>query len=149
MAKESGQAIKTRLKSLKQNPVVYPSPHDIDFAKLEACVPEILYQLITSMCNESRTDCAKLKKKLLQISLCHAIMQTAGNQTYISPLLLSFGLFIHQNTHSRVLLDVLSSLGLSASYSQVMAFERSAVVSKAIYDLPPGIAEKCKGGGLC
>ena len=149
LAKESGQAINTCLKRIKHNPVVYPSPDDIDFAKLEACVPEILWQLITSMFNESRTNSAKQKKKLLQISLCHIIMQAAGNQSYISPLLLSVGLFIHQTTRSGVFLDVLSSLGLSASYSQVMAFERSAVVSESIYDLPPGIAEKCKGGGFC
>ena len=64
VAKESGPVVKTCLKSLKQNPVVYPSPHDIDFANQEACVPEILWQPITSMFNESRTDSAKQKKKL-------------------------------------------------------------------------------------
>ena len=55
-------------------------------------------------------------------------MHAVGKKHNISPLLLSVGIFLHQTTRSRTILDVLSSLGLSASYEQVMSFVKSAAV---------------------
>ena len=48
---------------------------------------------------------------------------------YQSPLPLVFGLFVHQITRSRVLVDVLYKLGLSLSYSTILDFEKYASVS--------------------
>ena len=77
------------------------------------------------------------------------IMQSAGQQSYISFLLLSAGIFIHQETRSQVLIDVLSSLGLSTSYDQVMAFERAAVFNGYEHSLPPGIGQQTDATGFC
>lgn len=46
------------------------------------------------------------------------------------PLMLSVEIFAHQVTRWKVLLDVLSSLGLSASYAELIKFERSAAVTR-------------------
>ena len=46
-----------------------------------------------------------------------------------SPLLLAIGLFVHQITRSRVLVDVLYALRLSLSYSAILDFEKCASVS--------------------
>ena len=46
-------------------------------------------------------------------------------------MLLAVGLFVHQITRSRVLIDVLYSLGFSVSYDEVINFERNAAVSSA------------------
>ena len=44
--------------------------------------------------------------------------------------MLSVEIFAHQVTRWKVLLDVLSSLGLSASYAELIKFERSAAVTR-------------------
>jgi len=52
------------------------------------------------------------------ISICHAIMQASQGLTFISPLQLTTGLFIHQTT--RTIIDVLFSLGFCSSYDHVI-----------------------------
>ena len=104
---------------------------------------------MATMFSEARSETDRTKRKVLQLSVAHVIMQAAGNMSFISPLLLAVGLFIHQTTRSRLLIDVLSSLGLCVSYSQVMAFERSAVVSRSVEDSPPGLIQHGDNGGFC
>ena len=58
-------------------------------------------------------------------------MEAVLKQGYISLLMLSVRIFVHQTTRSKVLVDVLSSLGLCASYPEVMKFERSAAVTRS------------------
>ena len=67
-------------------------------------------------------------------------MQAAGGQSFVSPLLLSVGLFIHQKTRSRILVDVLNSLGFSLAYDEIMGFQKAAVVSQSGKSFPPGSA---------
>jgi hypothetical protein len=86
---------------------------------------------------------------LVIISICHAILQAAKHPSFISPLQLSTSLFIHQTTRSRLLIDVLSSLGLAISYNRVLSFERSAAVSTSEDGLPPGLMKADAGGGFC
>ena len=51
------------------------------------------------------------------------------NEGYLSPLLMTIGLFIHKFSQSRLLVDVLHSVGFSVSYSEVLKFEKCAAVS--------------------
>ena len=149
LAKQVGSLIREEIKAIDCPGDVYPAPVDVDLDKMKAAVPNILQKLVQTMFHDSRSDSAKMKKELLQTSLCHIIMQAAGKQQYISPLMMSVGLFIHQTTRSRLILDVLSSLGLCVSYDQVMAFERAAVCTHTINDLTPGLLSKDKRGGFC
>lgn len=82
----------------------------------------------------------------MQTSICHVLLKAVSKAGYVSPLLLSVGIFIHQTTCSRALLDVLSSLGLSASYHQVMVFERSAATTRSEDGLAPGLL--CNDGSV-
>ena len=149
LAKLVGSMIRKEIKAVDCPTDVYPVPGDVDLIKLKADMPESLQNLVQALFDDSKSDSAKMKKELLQTSLCHVIMQAAGKQSYISPLMMSVGLFIHQTTRSRVILDVLSSLGLCVSYDQVMAFERAAAVTHTIHDLAPGLVSKEGGGGFC
>ena len=109
----------------------YPCADDINLQQLQEQVTDILKSLVTIMFSPSRSDNVKLKKQLLQTSICHILMQFVSKQGYISPLKLSVGIFVHQTARSEVLLDVLSSLGPCTSYSEVIKFERSAVVTRS------------------
>ena len=98
--------------------------------QLENLVPCILKALTNELFVKSRTETATLKKRLLSVSLAHIVMQATAKEGFISPLLLSIGIYIHQVTRSRSLIDLLSALGLCASYTIVMNFERSAAFAR-------------------
>ena len=69
-----------------------------------------MQQLMAIMFSEARSETARTKRKVLQLSVAHVIMQAAGNKSFISPLMLAVDVFIYQTTRSRLLMDVLSSL---------------------------------------
>ena len=66
---------------------------------------------------------------LQKIAVAHALMHFCMNEGYLSPLLMAIGLFIHKKSQSRLLVDVLHSVGFSVSYSEVLKFEKCAAVS--------------------
>ena len=109
----------------------YPCPKDVTLENLSRGIPPELSSFLDSMMSRSRSQSSQRKKALWKISIAHAIMQFTQKEGYLSPLLLSLGLFVHQTTRSRVLIDKLYSLGYSVSYTEVMKFERNAAVSNA------------------
>ena len=114
----------------------YASAADINIEQLDQIIPPILESLISSMLTPSCSESAKRKQNILKISVSHVIMQAASKAGYISPLLLCVGIFIHQTTRSRVIIDVLSALGLSASCNEVLTFKRSAAATRSGDFLP-------------
>jgi len=107
----------------------YPNPGEVDIDCLEKQIPLVLHELIKNMFDKPRTSSANLRQRILIASVCHILMQ-ASHQSFMSPLLLSTGLFIHQTTRSRVALNLLSGLGVSVSYDQVINFEKAAAVTQ-------------------
>ena len=73
--------------------------------------------------------CSRKEKFAKGHHFAHVIMQWCKKEGYQSPLLLAIGLFVHQITRSRVLVDVLYALGLSLSYSAILDFEKRPSVS--------------------
>ncbi|KAF4529941.1 hypothetical protein B566_EDAN016852 [Ephemera danica] len=55
-------------------------------------------------------------------------MSAARPRSYISPLLLGLGVYVHRLFGSRQVVDLLSALGCSVSYHEVQRFEASAVM---------------------
>ena len=107
----------------------YPNPGEVDIDCLEKQIPLVLHELIKNMFDKPHTSSANLRQRILIASVCHILMQ-ASHQSFMSPLLLSTGLFIHQTTRSRVALNLLSGLGVSVSYDQVINFEKAAAVTQ-------------------
>lgn len=58
-------------------------------------------------------------------------MQAAGGLSFMSPLLLSVGIFIYQQTRYRILIDVLNSLGFSVAYDDILGFQKYAAISQS------------------
>ena len=56
---------------------------------------------------------------------------------------------LYISLHDHMLLDVLSALGFSATIQQIIQFDRSAVVSKWMEDLPRDNMHTSQGGGFC
>ena len=117
MVRELWSVIHQDLLHIDQPRDVCPTRVDIDIDSLESTVLFHLQGLIDAIFTESRSETDVLKKRLLKTGICHVVMNAAGQQSFISPLLLSVGFSIHQTTSTRILLDVLLSLGLCVPYS--------------------------------
>ena len=100
--------------------------------KLTAEVPAPLKTFLDMI--YSQTETAAKKKELRKIGVMHALMQFCKNEGYLSPLLLAIGLFVHKVSRSRLLVDVLHSVGFSVSYSEILMFEKCAAVSSIKFD---------------
>ncbi|KAE8739073.1 hypothetical protein FOCC_FOCC015429 [Frankliniella occidentalis] len=57
-----------------------------------------------------------------QETLAQSIMQASRPRSYISTIQLNLALYLHQNTASRLVIDVLHSLGLCSSYAEIDRF---------------------------
>ena len=128
LAKIIEEKINSALQSVHQSDS-YPVPADINKVHLQLKTSAILKQLVTSIFTALRTELVLSKQEIYQLSICHAMMQSAGKFSYISPLLLSIGLLIYQWTRSKVIIEILSSFGFCASYEQITAFEKSSAVT--------------------
>ena len=124
-----GKLIHENLQNADEFNEFYPRVGELQLEHLRAIVPNQLSCLLDSIFSKSRSETAQAKKELRKVGIAHAIMQCCRKEGYISPLLLAVGLFVHQVTQSRVLVDVLHTLGFSVGYSQVISFEKCAAVS--------------------
>ena len=104
MAKLLWSVIRNELSQLEQPLDIYPTPGDVEVYKLAGEAPNTIQQLMATLFSEARCETARTKRKVLQLSTAHVIMQAAGNKSFISPLLLAVGLFIHQTTRSHLLM---------------------------------------------
>ena len=61
-------------------------------------------------------------------TLIEAIIAATRPRSFISPVLLGIGIYMHRHYASRQLIDLLSSLGISATYKETLRYEYSASV---------------------
>lgn len=68
-------------------------------------------------------------KKYKHISAAaHVVMNAARPKSFKSPLLLSIAVTLHRKFGSKSIIDLLHSLGLSASYKEALLYERLAAI---------------------
>ncbi|CAH2086035.1 unnamed protein product [Euphydryas editha] len=103
----------------------YPPPNKmLDCINEE--IPKTLSHFLEEMILKNRKgQVDHLKTKCTSIS--HAIMASIRERSFSSQLLLGLSVFLHRRYGSKKLLDVLSSLGFAASYSNTIQYEVSSV----------------------
>ena len=69
-------------------------------------------------------------------AISHALIAAFRPRSFISPLLLAIGIYLHQKYASRELIDILNSLGFAVSYREVQRYEYSMMAGESpSYDL--------------
>ncbi|KMQ84700.1 hypothetical protein RF55_17294 [Lasius niger] len=108
----------------------YPSPHQfLDNAVDD--VPESLQLFLSDiMLTGKRGNRESLERK--RDSIAHAIISVIRPRSFLSSIQIGVGVFLHHKFGSKLLIDVLSNLGLCISYNNVTLFEASAVVNSEV-----------------
>lgn len=117
----------------------YP-PSD-DFLKdVNTLIPETLSVLLSGIiCQSKRKSLHVAQRKCT--SIAHSIIAATRSASFISPLLLGVGSFLYKKYGSSNLINVLSSLGFSASYNSISLFEDSCAFHPARNILPHAFSQ--------
>jgi len=132
---ESAAAIiREDIRSLIKYNSEYPPMNEI-FNNLDNDVPHSLQLFLEQVILKLRKG--KLESiKLKCPSISHAIVAAARPRTFMSRLQLGLSTFLHRRFGSQRILDVLSSLGVAASYSDTVKYEVSTVYHPQSFILP-------------
>ncbi len=93
----------------------------------EYIVPDLFRTFLAELITHKSTQAERCAEAIAQ-----ATMQACRPRSFISPILLGVGVYIHRHIGSRHVIDILHSLGFSASYGEVQKFLLSATTA----DLP-------------
>ncbi|XP_076040412.1 glutamate--cysteine ligase isoform X1 [Oratosquilla oratoria] len=103
----------------------YPPPENF-LEELDSLIPETLQCLVkTIVLKNKKGNQRKWNRKCTAIS--HAILTAARPNSFISPLQIGLAVHLSQKYGSKHLLNVLSALGLCASYAEAALFQVSAL----------------------
>lgn len=83
-------------------------------------IPQTL-QCFTNVVIQSKSDSQNAQRKRQSIS--EAIISACRPRSFISPILLGIGVYMHRHFASRNIIDILCSLGFSVAYSEVQKLE--------------------------
>ncbi|CAH1114695.1 unnamed protein product [Psylliodes chrysocephalus] len=110
----------------------YYPPGEVMFSeeKMVEEIPELLFLLIQSIISINKTG---KPDALLRncIVICHLIIAATRPRSFMSSVLVGLGVMIYQKFASKNLLDVLSNLGITASYNEARLYIQSHIVCNA------------------
>ena len=112
----------------------YPQQKGLNLEKVTLEVPAPLKTFLDMIYSKSRTYTGQKNKEFQKIAIADTLMQFWKNEGYLSPLLLSIGLFVHKALKSRLLVDVFHLVGCSVSYSKGLKFKKCAALSSVNFD---------------
>lgn len=103
----------------------YP-PSDNFMDNVDDSIPASLNVLLSEIiCKTKKGSLESWKRKCT--SIAHAIISAVRPRSFISSLQIGVGAFLYKKFGSRLLIDVLSSLGFSSSYENVSSYEATSI----------------------
>lgn len=94
---------------------------------VDTVVPESLRVFFGNVIlKNKRGPLAKWEKKCTALS--HAVISAVRPRSFLSPLQIGVGAFLYKKFGSKNLINILSALGFSSSYSETALFETSCIM---------------------
>lgn len=121
----SGKIIAEDTRSKIYETEEYPSPDDF-LKEVNSLIPETLKCLIDTIVLKKKIgDTTQWKRK--STAICHSIISACRPKSFLSPLQVGLAVHLNQKYGSKHLLNILSSLGVCASYMESTLFQVSAL----------------------
>ncbi|XP_029341748.1 uncharacterized protein LOC100571724 isoform X2 [Acyrthosiphon pisum] len=90
-------------------------------------IPKTLLFFLSEVCGKNKkTKSQKYDNKF--VALAHAIINCCRPRSFISPILLGLGLYLHRHFGTKRAIDIFSNFGFCASYTDVYVFETSSLL---------------------
>ncbi|KAK3916607.1 CaM kinase-like vesicle-associated protein [Frankliniella fusca] len=113
--------------------IIHDREHFPDIDSNTSCVPESLTKFLHAVTASRKTNTEKIAKTCEVFA--HFIISAARPYSFLSPIMLALGIWVHRKVGSKMLCDILHNLGCSVSYRLIAEYEKSAVLhSKLTFD---------------
>lgn len=125
--KKAGEIVRKHVESAVYENTSYPSASCF-FDDVHEFIPkplQVFMEIVTSKRNQNQNNALKRKTDVLS----HCLIALVKPRSFMSPIMLGIGSYIHQNIGSKTLINLLSNLGLCSSYHDVSVLETSVVMS--------------------
>lgn len=103
------------------------TPSDDFFQNVNSVIPDSLKLLLETVILKDKRSCLDSYRKKC-VALAHSIISAVRPRSFISCLLHGIGVFLYHKFGSKHLVELLSTLGFSASYKDTMILETSAIM---------------------
>ncbi|KAE8752846.1 hypothetical protein FOCC_FOCC000584, partial [Frankliniella occidentalis] len=124
IVQKAAEIVRADIRAMVQEPDYFPA---LD-GNGPVLVPESLTLFLHGVTmRRKKAESAAKYKKTCEV-LAHSIITATRPRSFISPLLLSLGIWVHRKTGSKTLCDILNLMGSSVSYSCISEYEKSAVI---------------------
>lgn len=126
VVKAAADIILEDIRSQVYNTTEYP-PTDNFLNDVETVIPQTLLTLLTTVITKNKKgSMEKWNKKC--VALSHAVIAAARPRSFLSPLLTGLSIFMYKKFGSKLLIDLMSSLGFSSSYHEAQLLEVSTIM---------------------
>lgn len=129
-ARKAAKIIAQEIRLMQYQKKFYPAASEF-LDNAEKDIPEVLSLFLTTLILEdkkSKKDNNPYQKKIIAIS--HTLISAVLPNKFISTVLLSLAVYLHRRYESRLMIEIMSRIGFSASYDEVRTYEKSCVFSR-------------------
>ena len=109
----------------------YPSFVNTD--EIDNMIPSLLLRFLQGILNTKAKDQKVISRRVSAIA--HSLISAARPRSFVSPLLLSIAVYIHQNFASKQMIKILSSLSFSENYNELRLHLAMSDEKVPAYDL--------------
>lgn len=120
--KAAAQILKEDIRTIVCDVDTYPAVDDVRLGG-ENQFPNSLDVFFNELITKGKNRDIKIN------ALKNFVTSSVRVKSFISPLMLSLGIQLHRKYASRYLIDLLSKIGVSVTYSECLAFENSAITN--------------------
>lgn len=136
IVKAAAEIIRNDIKSKVYNITEYVV--DKDNVAGENIVPESLQIFMNNVMPQRYCTKSKERKKE---AIAQSIISAVRPRSFIPPLLLNLGVYMHRHYGSKSLVDTMSSFGFSVGYEEVKRFEHSARIASKSNECSEGFLQ--------
>lgn len=114
---------------------VYP-PAETFLEDVNAEIPLLLKNFLNDLLLNRKGKEKKVEKTQVEVDMiAHSIVAYIRPRAFIPNLQLAVGVYVYRKTGSKIVIDLLSKFGVSASYASIQLYEASTIINPPIYQI--------------
>jgi len=128
MARTVAEIVSADIRSMPCECDVYPSPRSLQLNSLQKAVPQTLHSLVERIISQrgrhaQNTTLTQRKS----VAIEQAIISATRPSSFLSPLLIGLGVYLHRKYDSENLINMLHAFGFCCSYEEARRYQWSAL----------------------
>ncbi|KAK4883393.1 hypothetical protein RN001_006712 [Aquatica leii] len=138
IVKKAAEIIRQDIRSAVHDCSIYPAA---DNGEIFCHIPDTLKALMETIITSRHSAGINVNKK--RAALSQAIVSACRPRSFVPPILLGIGVYVHRHFGSRQLVDFLHNWGFSVSYKETYRYKNSVIKETTEFDKQDGHIQYC------